>query len=333
MEVIFMNRLSRMSDQNAEYAQLWIGEEEDSWQLGWSRYEEGEREDSIWYEGTSWEELLHIYRHQLAIQMSEGYRPQLQGLFHENDDLKSRNYGGQRLHCYSELYGNEQLYTDLCTWRRKRAVSDRKAPYFIATNRLLRLISAFVPQSLDELMQLPGVGESKATEYGTEWMEITNGLERSTTFPLDWVYTALKEEEYESWLYKQREQKYKQELDKFTTRKQVLEGMKEGYTLEEIVNRSGLSRRELVELLEALDHEGYDTDCLLDVELAVMPENEQEAVWSAYEELGDTFLKPVLHRVYGGEKPDGGSLEQVYERLRMIRIRFRRHAETEKNVG
>lgn len=56
MEVIFMNRLSRMSDQNAEYAQLWIGEEEDSWRLGWSRYEEGEREDSIWYEGTSWEE-------------------------------------------------------------------------------------------------------------------------------------------------------------------------------------------------------------------------------------------------------------------------------------
>ncbi|WP_127539431.1 HRDC domain-containing protein [Paenibacillus illinoisensis] len=333
MEVIFMNRLSKLSGQHEEHAQLWIGEEEGAWHLGWSHYEEGDREDSIWYEGSSWEELLHIYRHQLAIRMSEGYRPLIQGLFHETEDLKLRSYGGQRLHCYSERYGNEELYADLCTWRRRRAASDRKAPYFIATNRLLRMISAFVPQTMDELMQLPGVGESKASEYGQEWMELTSGVERSTAFPLDWVQSVLSEDEYESWLYKQKEQKYKQELDKFTTRKQLLEGMKEGYTLEEIVNRSGLSRRELIELLETLDTEGYDTDSLLDAELAIMPEQEQEAVWSAYEELGDSFLKPVLHRVYGGDKPVSGNLEQVYERLRMIRIRFRRHVETEQNVG
>ena len=72
MEVIFMNKLSRLSDQHEEIAQLWIGEEENTWHLGWSRYEAGDREDTIWYEGTSWEELMHIYRHQLAMQMSEG---------------------------------------------------------------------------------------------------------------------------------------------------------------------------------------------------------------------------------------------------------------------
>ncbi|MCM3173168.1 HRDC domain-containing protein [Paenibacillus sp. MER 99-2] len=333
MEVIFMNRLARSTGQNEELAQVWIGEEEGAWHLGWSLYEEGDREDIIWYEGSSWEELMHIYRHQLALQMSAGFRPLLQGLFHEIEELRSRNYGGQRLQCYSELYANETLYEDLCAWRRKRAASDRKAPYFIATNRLLRMISSYVPLTMDELMQLPGVGESKASEYGQAWLELTNGVERSTVFPLDWVYSALKEEEYENWLYRQKEQKYKQELDKFKTRKQVLEGMKEGHTLEEIVNRSGLSRRELIELLEILDLEGYDTDCLLDAELAIMPEQEQEAVWSAYEELGDTFLKPVLHKVYGEEKPGGGSLEQVYEKLRMIRIRYRRHVETEQNAG
>lgn len=333
MEVIFMNKLSRVSEQHEDIAQLWIGEEENTWHLGWSRYEAGDREDTIWYEGHSWEELMHIYRHQLAMQMSEGYRPLMHGLYNENEDLKLRSYAGQRLHCFSELYGNEQLYEDLCTWRRQKAASDRKAPYFVATNRLLRLISAFVPHTMDELMQLPGVGESKAAEYGMEWLDMMSGIEQSRPFPLDWVYVVLQEEEYESWLYKQKEQKYKQELDKFITRKHVLEGMKEGQTLEAIVNRSGLSRRELIELLETLDLEGYDTDSLLDVELAVMPETEQEAVWNAYEELGDTFLKPVLHKVYGGERPEGGSLEQVYERLRMIRIRFRRHTETERNVG
>ena len=51
MEVIFMNRLSKLSGQHEEHAQLWIGEEEGAWHLGWSHYEEGDREDSIWYEG------------------------------------------------------------------------------------------------------------------------------------------------------------------------------------------------------------------------------------------------------------------------------------------
>lgn len=333
MEIIFMNRLTRMFEQEEQPAQLWIGEEEGSWQLVWSRYEAGDREDMVWYEGDSWDELLHVYRHQLATRMGEGYRPLLQGLFHDSDELKDRGYGGQRLQCYSELHSNEVLYEDLCAWRRQRAASDRKAPYFIATNRLLRMISAFVPQTLDELMQLPGVGESKASEYGQEWLEHTHGMQRSHGFPLDWVYAALKEEEYESWLYKQKEHKYKQELERFTTRKQVLEGMKEGLTLEEIVNRSGLSRRELIEWLEILDDEGYDTDSLLDAELAVMPEEEQEAVWNAYEVLGDSFLKPVMQKVYGPDRPSGTNLEQVYERLRMIRIRFRRSAETAKNAG
>ena len=63
-----------------------------------------------------------------------------------------------------------------------KAASDRKAPYFVATNRLLRLISAFVPHTMDELMQLPGVGESKAAEYGLEWLEMMSGIEQSRPF-------------------------------------------------------------------------------------------------------------------------------------------------------
>lgn len=85
--------------------------------------------------------------------------------------------------------------------------------------------------------------------------------------------------------------------------------MKEGYMLEEIVICFGLFCRELIELLEIFDMEGYDMDSFLDVEFVVMFEQEQEVVWSVYEELGDSFLKFVLYRVYGGDKLVSGNLE------------------------
>ncbi|MGV2686003.1 helicase, partial [Clostridium perfringens] len=100
-----------------------------------------------------------------------------------------------------------------------------------------------------------------------------------------------------------------------------------------------LSRRDLVEELEGLEKEGYDTEQLLEVELNTMTASEQATVWKAFEELGDTFLKPVLQRVYGegqarnGDAEDIGGTEKLYERLRLIRIRFRREESGKANAG
>ncbi|WP_211746836.1 HRDC domain-containing protein [Paenibacillus sp. Marseille-Q4541] len=334
MKIVFMNQLSATSETSgAKYAQLWIGEEEDLWQLGWSSNTMGEDQVDIWYEGDSWNEMMHIYRFQLAIKMSEGYRPLIEGIFHETEEYKQRSLNTQKLQCYSELYGREELYQALCAWRRKKASTERKAPYFIASNRLLRMISAFVPFTLEELRELPGVGENKTAEYGQEILDMTTKETRAHGFPLDWVYTELKEEEYESWNYKQKEQKYKQELEKFNLKKSVLTGITSGQSLDEISTISGLGRRELVDFLEELEKSGYDTEILIAKELVWMTDDEQELIWNAYDELGTSFLKPILHKVYGEDPTGMGPLDQLYERLRMVRIRYRRQTESSRQVG
>lgn len=334
MKIEFMNQLSVTSEQSgAKYAQLWIGEEEDLWQLGWSSMNMDEEQVDIWYEGGSWNEMMHIYRFQLAIKMSEGYRPLIEGIFHETEDAKQRNQHTQKLQCYSELYGREELYQALCVWRRKKASSERKAPYFIASNRLLRMISTFVPHTLEELRELPGVGENKLTEYGQELLEITTKETREHGFPLNWVATVLTEEEYESWNYRQKEQKYKQELEKFNLKKSVLTAIASAQSLDDISALTGLNRRELVDFLEELEKSGYDTEMLIAKELTWMTDDEQELIWNAYDELGTSFLKPILHQVYGEDPAGAGPLDQLYERLRMVRIRYRRQTETSKQVG
>lgn len=332
MQIVFMNQMSAADESgHSRSAQVWIGEEEGGWRVGWRSMEpDGDFSDEEWYEGHSWSELLCVYRHQLAKKLGEGFRPLIDGVFHDSGENGGKVQESQKLQCYSELYGSEELYTELCAWRRRKAASGRKAPYFIASNRVLRMISAFIPQSEEELLQLPGIGVSKASEHGAEWLEMTSKLERTTTFPLDWVYSQLSEEVFLSWLYKQKEQKYKQELERFQIRRVMLIGIAEGASLSQLEERTSLSRRDLVEELEGLEKDGYDTEQLLQVELNAVSETEQASVWRAFEELGDTFLKPILQRVYGqGQtgKPDGeemGGTEKLYERLRLLRIRFRR---------
>lgn len=326
MQIVFMNQMSRNSGLSDEdTAQVWIGEEEGVWRLGWRDIEpDGHAQDDDWYEGSSWQELLCIYRHHLAMKLSEGYRPVIEGIFHEPEDSKGKNHAAMKLQCYSELYGSEEFYTELCAWRRRKAAAGRKAPYFIASNRVLRLISTFMPQTEEELLQLPGIGSNKAAEHGAEWIEMTSQVERTTSFPLDWVYRELREEEFLSWLYKQKEHKYKQELESYRTSRTMLMGIAEGLTLDQLSQNTGMSRRELVEQLEGLEKEGYDTEVLIRMELESLPDMEQSAIWRAFEELGDTFLKPIMQRVYGPDPTVEGGMEQLYERLRLIRIRFRR---------
>ncbi|MGG6312471.1 HRDC domain-containing protein [Paenibacillus macerans] len=334
MRIVFLNSLEKKDDgAMLKGAQVWIGEEDGVWRMGWNELSADGGQEDLWYEGASWSEMLHIYRHRLASKLGEGFRPVMEGIWDEKEELSGRGMAAQKLFCYSEMNGNESMYNELAAWRRKKASAERKAPYLIASNRLLRMISVFLPRTVEELLQLPGVGENKASEYGAELLEITKNGERARDFPLDWVEGATDPEVFRSWLYKQKEAKFRVEMEKYSVRRAVLEALAEGLKVADICARAGIERREAVELLEDLEKEGYNTDDLVNSELEEMPEGEQTAVWQAYEELGDALLKPVLQKVYGSEAPDGGNLDMLYERLRLIRIRYRRHRDSARHAG
>ncbi|ANS73646.1 helicase [Paenibacillus yonginensis] len=332
MRIVFLNSMERRLQEragHADLAQVWIGEEGGVWRIGWDEEGSAGTKGQIWFEGESWSEMLSHYRYQLAVKLADGFRPVISGIFHEEEG--SRGMSTQKLYCYSEFNGNEELYAGLSAWRRQKAAAAGKAPYLIASNRLLRLISAFVPKSLEELTQLPGVGEVKAAEYGEEMLAITAQVERDWHFPLDWVEQELDEELFRSWTYKQKETRFKAEIERSSLRRQLLAAIREGRNLEQIQEAAGLSRREAIEQLEQLEKEGYDTEALVEQELTGLAQEEQTAIWNAYLELGDVLLKPVMQKVYGADtvQSGNGELERRYEWLRLIRLRYRRAAKGE----
>ncbi|AIQ51696.1 HRDC domain-containing protein [Paenibacillus sp. FSL R7-0331] len=326
MQIVFLNRLSRMSGADQEvYAQLWIGEEEGSWRIGWRDFS-GSREvdEHIWYEGGSWNEMLCVYRHELAVKMGDGYRPLIEGAFHEEETLAQRSREQQKLQYYSERHGNEAVYEALCAWRRGKASSERKAPYILASNRLLRMLSAFLPRTEEELLQIPGVGEGKAAQHGSDWLAVTADIPREHSYPLSWVNEAVEEEAFSSWLYKQKEIKYKKQLEQLRLRRIMLQGIENGLGMEQLQAAGGISRREVLEAVEELEKEGYSVEKLIEHELKEVSAEEQINIWTAYELMGDAFLKPALYKAYGENFSPSEGLDLYYERLRLIRIRFRR---------
>ncbi|HEY4392172.1 MAG TPA: HRDC domain-containing protein [Paenibacillus sp.] len=329
MRIVFLNSLERKTQEDdIVEAQIWIGEAEGIWHMGWNELEQEGQRETIWFEGASWSEMLLVYRHRLAAKLGEGFRPIIEGIWDERELAQGRGMAAQRLICYSELNPNEELYTELVSWRRRKASMERKAPYMIASNRLLKLISVFCPHTREELLQLPGVGENKANEYGDELLELTKVRDQSRVFPLDWVEETIDDEVFRSWVYKQKEAKYRAEIEKFSLRRKALECLAEGQNISDICLQTGLERREAVELLEGLEKDGYQIDELIKLELQEMPEQEQSAVWQAFEELGDNLLKPVLLRVFGAEAAEDNQVDLLYERLRLIRLSFRRNAES-----
>lgn len=106
---------------------------------------------------------------------------------------------------------------------------------------------------------------------------------------MNWVHQEIEEDSFVSWLYKQKEVKYKKQLERLRLRRILLQGIENGLGLEQLKVNSGVNRRELIEAVEELEREGYCVEKLIEVELENMPQNEQEAIWNAYLEAGDLF--------------------------------------------
>ncbi|MBW7474481.1 HRDC domain-containing protein [Paenibacillus oenotherae] len=329
MNIVFLNTFEKVwAGESGAQAQLSICEEEGVWSVIWTEGQ-GEHgasgEQSIWFEGGSWEEMITAFRHGIAVQMGQGYVPLLDGML---DDRRIDNGKGNifaMLQCYGEKNANPILFDSLREWRRTRAAADKKSAYLIATNRVLWMISAYVPQQLDELKQIPGWGETKQAAYGEDIIALTRTFQQTTSFPLDWVVEALDEHIFREWLLKQKENRYKQQMEKQQEKRALLGAIAAGRTLDELQAELELPRRELLERIERLDSEGYDLEPLIERELEHVPESEQQLVWDALIHVGDRYLKPLLHKVYGDESDvQGKPVDSLYDRLRLIRLRYRR---------
>ncbi|MBB6669685.1 HRDC domain-containing protein [Cohnella nanjingensis] len=327
MQIVFLNRFERETGvAEDERGQVFIGEEQGNWSAGWHALPaQGEPGQELWYEGTSWEELLTAFRHGVAKRMREGFRPLLDGMLEDTPFWERRPQLQALLQCYADgREGAEELLVPLRLWRRAKAAEEKRAAYMIATNRELQMLAVYVPQTLAELQQVPGFGKLKTERYGADIVALLSGYERSHAYPLDWVAEAVSAEAFADWTFRQKEERYGKSLSLVQDKRKLLAGIRQGRSLSELAEELQCPRRTLLEKVERLDEEGYDVLPLVELELSEIPEAERDGAIRAMGELGDRYLKPLQKRVYGTAEAEEGEIERQFEKLRIVRIRFRR---------
>ncbi|MCZ8519361.1 MULTISPECIES: HRDC domain-containing protein [Paenibacillus] len=326
MNLMFLNSMERTTAEGEVHtAQVTIGESEGTWIVMWNESpDEGLGAAETWYEGSEWNGMMQTFRERVFAKQCEGYAPMLEIQVSELSALDGRLAYMQPLHFYSDRHSQDDLYEALRQWRFKQATQEGKAPFIVATNRLLKMISAFVPQTEEELLQLPGFGKTKAASYGAAILGITGGRDRAGSFPLTWVESAVDPAELNTWLLQEKERKRKAEADKQEVKLRILEAVQRGEKLDAVQEQTKIQRRNLLLWLEELDRDGYDLEAYIKAMLEEVEESRIAAAWQAFQLQGDRYLKPVLQAVYKGEELSAKDNERAYEWLRLLRMKYRR---------
>lgn len=334
MNLVFMNTMEKKAgDDRVLSAQVVIGEGKGIWHALWSETSEDgyDRQDN-WYEGPHWGELITVFRENLFLKLKEGFVPLVTMPWEDPlNGIGKRGRWNAILQCYCESRADEKVMDELRKWRRDKAASLAKAPYMVATNRMLQMVAVFLPQSMEELKQIPGFGHDKSSKYGDEIFTITRKVERKTDFPLDWVEQEMDPAVFRQWVIDQQERKIRSEQEKNAQRRKLLEAIWQGEALDQIAKQTSLPRRDLVLMIESMDQEGYDVSPIIDKELELISKEEKEQALLQFEQQGDRFLKPIFQAIYAGSELKNSESDRVYQWLRLLRIQYRKSRSAQSN--
>lgn len=328
MQVIFLNTFEKVAATYVMQAQCSICEHDGVWSVMWveeAHEMQQETQSEIWFEGPSWEEMMTAFRHGISIKMGEGYTPFIDGLLDSRKAVAQTGGIVSMLQCYGELHANAVIFEQLRQWRRAKAVSERKSAYLVANNRILHMISCYVPHTAEQLQQIPGWGQLRQTAYSDEVLAVTAQFEQPRPFPLDWVSGELDAKQFTQWIFKQKETKYKAIMDRQKETRHIMNSLPLGKTIQQLQEELSMPRRDVIDRIERLEGEGHSLEPIIENELQQVSEGEKQLIIDALREVGDRYLKPVFHKVYGDELPNDTSVDVLYERLRLIRLKFRRN--------
>ncbi|WP_165921256.1 HRDC domain-containing protein [Paenibacillus albiflavus] len=327
LNLLFMNTLEKKVGENRVIsAQVVIGESKGIWHAMWSETKDtGYDEQENWYEGQHWNELITSLRANLIVKLTDGFLPLITVPWEEaGQGLGEKGRWNALLQCYSESNFNNDVMDALRKWRRDKAAKLAKAPYLIATNRMLEMIAALLPQNVDELKQLPGFGNEKVAQFGDEIFAITMTVDRATSFPLTWVERAVDPIILQKWIMEQRERKRKIEHDKLARKRRFLEAIWQGASLDSILKELSISRRDAILLVEEMDNEGYNVNPIVEAELEQVQDEMKTYAWELYEKQGDRYLKPIFQAIIEQGELSSSDSDRTYQWLRLLRIQFRR---------
>ena len=195
----------------------------------------------------------------------------------------------------AEVEYNSALFALLRQKRKAMADEAGVPPYVIFSDRTLTEMSAYYPQSNESLLNISGVGQVKARQYGDAFLEVLKAycekhglkeIQHPRSSPTINPFTKVRGESSPG------------ELGERT--RMVAEAFNEGTTIQTLMERHQVTRGTILEHLTKYILAGNKLRNGTDLQaLTSATTDQQQAAFVAFDELGTTYLKPVFDKLNG----------------------------------
>ncbi len=180
---------------------------------------------------------------------------------------------------------DQGLFVVLQELRRGLAEDEKVPPYVVFSDRSLREMCQYFPESPEEMAVVHGVGAAKLERYGSPFLEAIGG----------WLVEHPEIEKMEL-PEAPTPLKVKTEKGKTSSKTMLASGAlaQQGFTLSEIAEQRGLKKVTVAGHLESFLELGNELDLSLYVSL-----EKQELLQQAFKEHGQDYLRPVVDGLEG----------------------------------
>ena len=217
-------------------------------------------------------------------------REQVMGIVQETERVQTKGKKKE------EIEYNHALFALLRQKRKEMADDAGVPPYVIFSDRTLTEMAAYYPQSAESLLTISGVGQVKMRQYGEIFLGVIKKF--SETHRLD-------------------EKRKGTSRDKSDTNRRyfiVGEAYNAGDSIETLIERYHVTAGTILDHLTRYLSAGNNLRNGDDLQewTSATPE-QQETVFSAFDELSPTYLKPVYDHLNG---------EINYDELKILRVLY-----------
>ncbi len=202
------------------------------------------------------------------------------------------NLGGDNK---KELDHNLELFNLLRELRKKIADSENVPPFVVFSDVSLKEMSTYFPQDKDSFNKISGVGALKLEKYGDEFLKIIKKFSKEND--INPVQIIKRKREKSTSSPKIRKTEY------YTKTRELLD---KKISIDRIAKNQDLKQSTIINHIEKL----LDSEVRVDLDYLKLPRDKYEIIRSAFEEMGDQFLKPVFEYLEG---------EYSYDELRLVR--------------
>jgi ATP-dependent DNA helicase RecQ len=198
-----------------------------------------------------------------------------------------------------ELEYNHALFAILRAKRKELADEAGVPPYVIFSDRTLVEMAAYSPQTAKSLLDISGVGQVKARQYGETFLDLIREYSQKHNIPEKQRPTAPKRES-------------KSEAGQRSS--QVGQAYNAGESIRSLMARYGVTAGTILDHLVKYSAAGNtlrkDDELQTMISISAMM---QKTVFEAFAELGTEYLKPVFDRLNGTVS---------YDDLKILRLAY-----------